>query len=135
MLGRMLVDELLSPAFDDILDVEYTRNLEEDLDKIEEGTSNYKKTLGSFYKKFEKDLKRAAKEMINLKEGVEPDPPVDLRQVRQADGDQGRQVRPVPRLQRLSRTARTRASWRRPSRAPRAKASTRRARTAASRWR
>jgi DNA topoisomerase I len=76
MLGRMLVDRLLSPAFDDILDVEYTRNLEEDLDKIEEGTSNYKKTLGSFYKKFEKDLKRASKEMINLKEGVEPDPPI-----------------------------------------------------------
>jgi DNA topoisomerase-1 len=76
MLGRMLVDRLLSPAFDDILDVEYTRNLEEDLDKIEEGTSNYKKTLGSFYKKFEKDLKRATKEMINLKEGVQPDPPV-----------------------------------------------------------
>jgi DNA topoisomerase-1 len=76
VLGRMLVDRLLSPAFDDILDVEYTRNLEEDLDKIEEGTSNYAKTLGSFYKKFEKDLKRAAKEMINLKEGVEPDPPV-----------------------------------------------------------
>ena len=76
VLGRMLVDRLLSPAFDDILDVEYTRNLEEDLDKIEEGTSNYAKTLGSFYKKFEKDLKRASKEMINLKEGVEPDPAV-----------------------------------------------------------
>jgi DNA topoisomerase-1 len=76
VLGRMLVDRLLSPAFDDILDVEYTRNLEEDLDKIEEGTSNYAKTLGSFYKKFEKDLKRASKEMINLKEGVEPDPGV-----------------------------------------------------------
>jgi len=76
VLGRMLVDRLLSPAFDDILDVEYTRNLEEDLDKIEEGTSNYTKTLTSFYKKFEKDLKRAAKEMINLKEGVEPDPAI-----------------------------------------------------------
>jgi DNA topoisomerase-1 len=76
VLGRMLVDRLLSPAFDDILDVEYTRNLEEDLDKIEGGTSNYAKTLTSFYKKFEKDLKRASKEMINLKEGVEPDPAV-----------------------------------------------------------
>jgi DNA topoisomerase-1 len=76
VLGRMLVDRLLSPAFDDILDVEYTRNLEEDLDKIEEGSSNYAKTLTSFYKKFEKDLKRASKEMINLKEGVEPDPAV-----------------------------------------------------------
>ena len=64
--------ELLSPAFDDILDVEYTRDLEEELDKIEEGKEDYESTLSSFYKKFEKDLKRAAKEMVNLKEGVEP---------------------------------------------------------------
>jgi DNA topoisomerase-1 len=76
MLGMMLVEKLLSPAFDDILDVGYTRELEENLDKIEEGTENYESTLASFYKKFEKDLKRAAKEMVNLKEGVEPTPPV-----------------------------------------------------------
>ena len=76
MLGMMLVEKLLSPAFDDILDVEYTRNLEEDLDKIEEGHEDYESTLSSFYKKFAKDLKRAAKEMVNLKEGVEPTPSV-----------------------------------------------------------
>src|SRR5213078_1905374 len=50
---------LVSPAFDDILDVNYTRELEEDLDKIESGASSYAKTLTSFYKKFQKDLKRA----------------------------------------------------------------------------
>jgi DNA topoisomerase I len=83
MLGRILVEPpaegrrgLLSPVFDDIFDVGYTRELEEDLDKIEEGKDDYQSTLSSFYKKFEKDLQRAAKEMINLKEGVEPDPPV-----------------------------------------------------------
>ena len=76
MLGMMLVEKLLSPAFDDILDVEYTRNLEEDLDKIEEGTSTYKKTLTSFYKKFAKDLIKGGKDMPNLKEGVEPDPAI-----------------------------------------------------------
>ena len=76
VLGRMLVEKLLSPAFDDILDVGYTRELEEELDKIEEGTENYKSALSSFYTKFEKDLKRAASEMVNLKEGVEPQPPV-----------------------------------------------------------
>jgi DNA topoisomerase-1 len=75
LLGMMLVEKLLSPVFDDILDVNYTRELEENLDKIEEGKEDYESTLSSFYKKFEKDLKRAAKEMINLKEGVEPDPP------------------------------------------------------------
>jgi DNA topoisomerase-1 len=76
MLGRMLVEKLLSPVFDDILDVNYTRELEEDLDKIEQGSSDYESTLSSFYKKFQKDLKRAAKEMLNLKEGYEPDPAV-----------------------------------------------------------
>jgi DNA topoisomerase-1 len=76
MLGMMLVERLLSPVFDDILDVEYTRNLEENLDKIEEGKEDYQSTLANFYKKFAKDLKRAAREMINLKEGVEPAPAV-----------------------------------------------------------
>ena len=75
-LGSMLVEKLLSPAFDDILDVNYTRELEEDLDKIESGASSYAKTLTSFYKKFQKDLKRAEKDMPNMKEGYEPDPPV-----------------------------------------------------------
>jgi DNA topoisomerase I len=75
-LGMMLVEKLLSPAFDDILDVNYTRELEEDLDKIESGTSDYESTLSSFYKKFQKDLQRAEKDMPNMKEGYEPDPPV-----------------------------------------------------------
>ncbi|MGZ8869243.1 MAG: type I DNA topoisomerase, partial [Thermoanaerobaculia bacterium] len=75
-LGSMLVEKLLSPAFDDILDVNYTRELEEDLDKIESGESNYEKTLASFYKKLQKDLKRAEKDMPNMKDGYEPDPPV-----------------------------------------------------------
>src|SRR3954451_3081346 len=76
MLGRMLVEKLLSPVFDDILDVNYTRELEEDLDKIEQGSSDYESTLSNFYKKFQKDLRRAEKEMVNLKEGYEPDPAV-----------------------------------------------------------
>jgi DNA topoisomerase I len=73
MLGMMLVEKLLSPAFDDILDVNYTRELEEDLDKIEEGKEDYQTTLESFYKKFAKDLKRAEREMVNLKEGQATD--------------------------------------------------------------
>jgi len=69
----MLITDLLIKSFDDIIDVEYTRNLEEDLDKIEQGQTNYVKTLGEFYKKFKKDLARAGKEMQNLKEGVKSD--------------------------------------------------------------
>ncbi len=69
-LGRMISD-LLAKSFDDIIDVEYTRSLEEDLDKIEQGETDYVRTLGAFYKKFKKDLARAGKEMIDLKKGVD----------------------------------------------------------------
>jgi DNA topoisomerase I len=58
-------------SFDDIIDVEYTRGLEDDLDRIEQGKTDYLKTLKEFYKKFKKDLARAGKEMIDLKKGIE----------------------------------------------------------------
>src|SRR5580765_7649992 len=69
-LGTMITD-LLTKSFDDIIDVDYTRSLEDDLDKIEQGTGNYAKMLADFYKKFKKDLTRAGKEMIDLKKGIE----------------------------------------------------------------
>ncbi|HXT69551.1 MAG TPA: type I DNA topoisomerase [Vicinamibacterales bacterium] len=69
ILGRRLVDKLLHPVFDDILDVEYTARMEDQLDEIEKGKADYKETLEAFYKTFKKDLKRAAKEMPNFKEG------------------------------------------------------------------
>jgi DNA topoisomerase-1 len=67
----VMITELLTKSFDDIIDVEYTRSLEDDLDKIEQGTGNYTKMLTEFYKKFKKDLTRAGKEMIDLKKGIE----------------------------------------------------------------
>jgi len=76
ILGRRLVDKLLHPVFDDILDVEYTARMEDKLDEIEKGKADYKETLESFYKSFKKDLKRAAKEMPNFKEGQPLSPPV-----------------------------------------------------------
>jgi len=69
-LGRIISD-LLIKSFEDIIDVEYTRSLEEDLDRIEEGKTDYAKTLGAFYRKFKKDLARAGREMDDLKKGIE----------------------------------------------------------------
>ena len=66
----LIITDLLIKSFDDILDVEYTRSLEEDLDRIEQGKADYKGTLSTFYKKFKKDLAKAGKEMQNLKEGI-----------------------------------------------------------------
>jgi DNA topoisomerase-1 len=75
ILGRRLVDKLLHPVFDDILDVEYTARMEDQLDEIEKGKADYQDTLATFYKSFKKDLKRAAKEMPNFKEGQPTVPP------------------------------------------------------------
>jgi DNA topoisomerase I len=54
-LGFIIADVLIR-NFADILDVEYTAKMEEDLDEIERGKATYKGTLTSFYKKFKKDL-------------------------------------------------------------------------------
>lgn len=69
ILGRRLVDKLLHPAFDDILDIEYTARMEDQLDQIEKGSADYKDTLAAFYGKFEKDLLQAEREMPSFKEG------------------------------------------------------------------
>ncbi len=69
ILGRRLVDRLLHPVFDDILDIEYTARMEDQLDQIEKGSADYKDTLAAFYRKFEKDLSTAAEQMPSFKEG------------------------------------------------------------------
>jgi len=73
ILGRRLVEKLLYPAFDDILAIEYTAKMEEQLDQIEKGKAEYGKTLATFYKQFVKDLARAEKIMPSYKEGQPTD--------------------------------------------------------------
>lgn len=65
-LGR-LVTELLSRSFDDIIQVDYTRDMEDRLDKIESGDADYQGTLESFYRKFSTDLDKASTTMPNIK--------------------------------------------------------------------
>jgi len=72
-LGRLVI-ELLAKSFDDILAVDYTRGLEEQLDKIEEGSADYRTMLAGFYDKFSSDLGAAAEAMPNIKgEGLPSD--------------------------------------------------------------
>jgi len=54
-LGFIITDILIQ-NFNDILDVEYTAKMEEQLDDIEHGRADYEGTLKSFYTKFKKDL-------------------------------------------------------------------------------
>jgi DNA topoisomerase-1 len=62
-----VVTDLLVQHFQDIMNVEYTAAMEQELDEIEEGRDNLLNTLNQFWKKFEKDLKKASKEMENVK--------------------------------------------------------------------
>jgi DNA topoisomerase-1 len=67
----MQVNDLLVPHFPEVMDVEFTAQLEESLDKIEEGDADWVDTVGAFYKQFARDLKSAGKKMENVKVGHE----------------------------------------------------------------
>lgn len=53
----------LQEFFKDIINVEYTKNMEDDLDKIAEGDLEWNKLLDIFYKEFEPKVQVAFKEM------------------------------------------------------------------------
>ena len=65
-LGFVVID-LLVQHFQDIINVEYTAAMEEELDEIEEGTDNFLNTLNQFWKKFKVDLDKAKAEMKDIK--------------------------------------------------------------------
>jgi DNA topoisomerase-1 len=62
-----LVNELLVAAFPDILDVDFTAKMEEDLDRVEEGEVDWVALLRRFYQPFKVDLDKAAVEMRDVK--------------------------------------------------------------------
>jgi DNA topoisomerase-1 len=65
------VTDLLIPFFPEIMDIEFTAQLEEELDRIEEGDTPWVGTVREFYRRFTQDLKRAGGKMENLKRGTE----------------------------------------------------------------
>ena len=57
-LGEV-VTGLMMERFNDIIDVEFTANMENQLDAVEEGQRNWKELLGDFYQGFHKELQDA----------------------------------------------------------------------------
>ncbi len=53
----------LQEFFQDIINIEYTKNMEDDLDRIAEGNLEWNKLLTLFYKKFEPKVEEAFKQM------------------------------------------------------------------------
>lgn len=71
-LGKV-VNEIMCQYFNRIVDVEFTANMENDLDEIEEGTKNWVSVVDEFYKSFSPELEVAEKEIgeINIEEEPE----------------------------------------------------------------
>ena len=65
------VTDLLLPFFKDIMNVEFTAQMEGELDKVEEGELDWVDAVQDFYKPFQRDLADAKKRMRNIKGGVE----------------------------------------------------------------
>ena len=61
-LGEV-TNQLMSEHFDKIVDVKFTANMEDDLDKVENGTMQWTDTLRSFYAEFENELENAESDM------------------------------------------------------------------------
>jgi len=67
-----IVDGLIREFFPDILDLEFTAKMEQDLDHVEDGKVNWVKVIDEFYQDFEKHLVKAEKEMQEVEIKDEP---------------------------------------------------------------
>ncbi|MCM8776208.1 MAG: DNA topoisomerase, partial [Candidatus Omnitrophica bacterium] len=68
-LGEIVVD-LLVQHFPKIMDVQFTANMEGELDKIEEGKMDWVKVLREFYEPFLSHLEVARETMKNIKQAI-----------------------------------------------------------------
>ena len=67
-----LVNDLLVASFPDVLNSEFTAQMEEHLDRVEEGDEDWVSVLREFYAPFSVDLARAESEMRDVKRHEEP---------------------------------------------------------------
>lgn len=63
----MITTEIMKNNFNDIVDIEFTANMEEQLDNVEDGKGEWVKILRDFYPSFEENLKKAEAEISKIK--------------------------------------------------------------------
>ena len=65
-----VTSEIMKNNFSDIVDVEFTADMEKELDSVEEGELNWKKLINDFYPSFKDTLEKAQKniEKIQIKD-------------------------------------------------------------------
>ncbi len=66
----MEVNKILGEYFKDVINYEFTANMEDELDTIANGDSTYQKVLDDFYKPFIKDYNLAESEIKNIKNSL-----------------------------------------------------------------
>ena len=71
-----IVTGLMMDRFNDIVDVDFTANMESKLDEVEEGKRNWKELLGEFYGGFKQELADAETALEGVRLKV-PDEPTD----------------------------------------------------------
>src|SRR5260370_38387948 len=62
-----MVNDLVVESCDDLYNVQYTGDMEEELEEIEDGQMLWTDTLAEFYEKFTKDLETAKLHMRDVK--------------------------------------------------------------------
>ena len=75
LLGRT-INDLMMQEFPDIVDVTFSAGMEKNLDKVENGSTDWRTTIDSFYKGFAAALEKAEKDMEGKKIKV-PDEETD----------------------------------------------------------
>ncbi|MEM1166176.1 MAG: DNA topoisomerase [Planctomycetota bacterium] len=72
-LGEVVTDKLIE-AFPGIMELEFTRRMEEELDKIEDEHTDWVRTLHEFYDPFQERLAVAEEELGHAKAEIRPSP-------------------------------------------------------------
>ncbi|CAJ2233941.1 type I DNA topoisomerase [Companilactobacillus paralimentarius] len=67
-----IVDNLIQSYFPDIVNIDFTANLEDELDNIEEGKENWVKVVDRYYKPFAKELESAEDKIEKVQIKDEP---------------------------------------------------------------
>jgi DNA topoisomerase I len=66
----MSVNKVLSKHFEDVINVNFTVQMEEELDTIASGENSYKKVLDDFYIPFSKDIEEADSKVSDIKQSL-----------------------------------------------------------------
>lgn len=66
------VNDLMTQYFPEVVDLNFTAHMEEDLDKIAAGELTWEAAIREFYEPFSEDIKKAQAEMPVVKSGPEP---------------------------------------------------------------